>query len=84
MLPSVLAKQLQRGLSDYIETAFPMTNPPFRGSLRRVLETPDAVFHEPYVAVRLPFRVADDGGARFEAIHSPSSPMSTSERPSPA
>lgn len=74
MLPSVLAKQLQRGLSDYIETAFPMTNPPFRGSLRRVLETPDAVFHEPYVAVRLPFRVADDGGARFEAIHSPFKP----------
>ena len=26
MLPSILAKQLQQGLSDYIGTTFPMTN----------------------------------------------------------
>lgn len=51
-----------------------MTNPAFQGSLERMLKTPDAVFHEPYAAVRLPFRVAEDEGERFEAIHSPFKP----------
>lgn len=74
MLPSILAKQLQQGLSDYIGTTFPMTNPSFQGSLERMLKTPDAVFHEPYAAVRLPFRVAEDEGDRFESIHSPFKP----------
>ena len=69
MLPSILAKQLQQGLSDYIETTFPMTNTSFHGSLERMLKTPDAVFHEPYAAVRLPFRVAEDEDDRFESIH---------------
>ena len=30
MLPSILAKQLQKGIGDYIETTFPMTNEPFK------------------------------------------------------
>ena len=59
MLPSVLAKQLQQGLSDYIETTFPMSNYAFKGSLSRMLNTRNAVFREPYIAVRLPFRVAE-------------------------
>ena len=29
MLPSILAKQLQQGIEDYVETTFPMTNEPF-------------------------------------------------------
>lgn len=69
MLPSILAGQLQQGLADYIKTTFPMTNPYFQGSLTKMLETPDSVFHEPYVAVRLPFRVAEDIPDHFEAIH---------------
>jgi DEAD/DEAH box helicase domain-containing protein len=69
MLPSVLAKKLQQGLSDYIETTFPMTNPFFKGSLRHMLETDDSVFHKPYVAVRLPFRVAEDAREVFQAVH---------------
>ena len=32
MLPSILAKQLEKGIGDYIETTFPMTNAPFKGS----------------------------------------------------
>lgn len=31
MLPSILAKQLEKGIGDYIETTFPMTNEPFKG-----------------------------------------------------
>ena len=69
MIPSVLAKQLEQGLSDYIETTFPMTNPVFKESLRRMLETKGSVFHEPYIAVRLPFRTADDAPGMFEAVH---------------
>lgn len=69
MLPSILAKQLQKGIGDYIETTFPMTNEPFNGSVRKMLDTKDSVFHEPYVTVRLPFRVAEQMPNCFEAIH---------------
>ena len=69
MLPSILAKQLQKGIGDYIETTFPMTNAPFKGSVQNMLATKGSVYHEPYVAVRLPFRVAEEMPTCFEAIH---------------
>ncbi|WP_243008945.1 DEAD/DEAH box helicase [Clostridium sp. AM58-1XD] len=69
MLPSILAKQLEKGIGDYIETTFPMTNEPFKGSVQNMLATKGSVYHEPYVAVRLPFRVADEKPTCFEAIH---------------
>lgn len=69
MLPSILAKQLEKGIGDYIETTFPMTNAPFKGSIHNMLETKDSVYHEPYVSVRLPFRVAEAMPTCFEAIH---------------
>ena len=69
MLPSILAKQLEKGIGDYIKTTFPMTNAPFKGSIQKMLETRDSVYHEPYVAVRLPFRVAEEMPTCFEAIH---------------
>ena len=69
MLPSILAKQLETGIGDYIETTFPMTNEPFKGSVEKLLATKDSVYHEPYVAVRLPFRVAPVMPTCFDAIH---------------
>ena len=69
MLPSILAKKLQKGIGDYIETTFPMTNEPFKGSVQNLLATKDSVYHEPYIAVRLPFRVASELPTCFEAIH---------------
>ena len=69
MLPSILAKQLEKGIGDYIETTFPMTNAPFKGSIQKMLETKDSVYHEPYVSVRLPFRIAEEMPTCFEAIH---------------
>lgn len=69
MLPSILAKQLQKGIDDYIETTFPMTNEPFKGSIQKMLATKDSIYHEPYVSVRLPFRVAEEMPTCFEAIH---------------
>lgn len=69
MLPSILARQLKRGIGDYIETTFPMTNEPFKGSIHNMLNTKNSVYHEPYVSVRLPFRVAEAMPTCFEAIH---------------
>ncbi len=69
MLPSILAKQLEKGIRDYIETTFPMTNKPFKGSVQNMLATKDSVYHEPYIAVRLPFRVASEVSTCFESIH---------------
>ena len=69
MLPSILAKQLEKGIGDYIETTFPMTNEPFKGSVQNMLQQKGSVYHEPYVAVRLPFRVAEAMPTCFEAIH---------------
>ncbi len=69
MLPSILAKQLERGIGDYLETTYPMTNAPFKGSLKKMIDTKDFLYHEPYVSVRLPFRVVDQMPTCFEAIH---------------
>lgn len=69
MIPSVLARQLQEGLSDYIETTFPMTNHAFRGSLTKMLNEKNSVFREPYVSVRLPFRLSAEEGSFFQSIH---------------
>ncbi|RKM63016.1 DEAD/DEAH box helicase [Butyrivibrio sp. XB500-5] len=80
MLPSILARQYQEGLIDYIDTSFPITNPIFKGSIRNMLNTKDAVFHEPYVAVRLPFRVYEGENNLFEAIHQPFSPYVHQQR----
>ena len=74
MLPSVLARQYQEGLNDYIDTTFPITNSVFKDSLKKMLNTRDAVFHEPYVAVRLQFRVHEGDNNIFESIHQQYSP----------
>lgn len=64
MLPSILARQLQTGIEDYIEATFPMTNGPFRGSLKKFINTNDTIYHEPYFTVRMPIeevkQISDD------------------------
>ena len=74
MLPSILARQLQTGIGDYIEATFPMTNEPFRGSMKKFIDTKDAVYHSPFFTVRMPFRTYDGENNFFEAIHSKYSP----------
>ncbi|NLY44345.1 MAG: DEAD/DEAH box helicase [Clostridiaceae bacterium] len=69
MIPTVLAQQLKEGLMDYIKTTFPISNPAFKVSLSRMLHTKDFVFREPYISVRLPFRVAEESTVNFEAVH---------------
>ena len=74
MIPSVLASRFREGLKDYMETSYPITSPLFEDSLHEFLDREDAFFHEPYISVKLPFRVAEHGNERFEAIHSDYSP----------
>ena len=59
MLPSILSRQLEKGLKDYIQAIFPMTNSCFKGSLDKMLKTKDSVCHEPYISVKMPFRTSD-------------------------
>ncbi len=58
MLPSILSRQLKKGLKDYIEATFPMTNRCFKGTLDQLLKTKDSVYHEPYISVKMPFRTS--------------------------
>ena len=67
MLPSILARQLEKGLNDYIETTFPMTNEGFKDTLSAMLKTKDSVFHEPYIAVKMPFRTSNIE-VKFEGV----------------
>ncbi len=68
MIPSILAKQLEKGISDYIESSFPMSNEPFIGSLTDMVYQKDNVYHEPYISVQLPFRVSDSKLDFFEGV----------------
>jgi len=60
---------IRESIGDYIEITFLMTNEPFKGSIRKMLEAKDSVYREPYVSLRLLFRVADKMPSCFEAIH---------------
>lgn len=68
MIPSILARQLQKGIGDYVATTFPMTNVPFKDSFTDMLREKDYLYHEPYVSIRLPFRSVDTMPDCFEAI----------------
>lgn len=67
MLPAVLASQLNKGIGDYTKTSFPITNPLFKDAMEKLIQ--DGIFHEPYVSVRLPFRVSEKQLEGFDAIH---------------
>ena len=56
MNPIVLARHVRDGLADYAQTTFPMTNKPFRGSIRALAQQGTGLALEPFVSVKLPFR----------------------------
>lgn len=69
MIPSVLASRFRDSLIEYMDASYPITTPAFRGSVRRFMERENNFFHEPYISVKLPFRVAEHGNERFNALH---------------
>ena len=69
MIPSVLAARFRDSLIEYMDASYPITTPAFQGSVRRFMERENNFFHEPYISVKLPFRVAQHGNERFRALH---------------
>ncbi len=68
MIPSVLATRFRDSLIEYMEASFPITTSVFSGCIRHFMEQENNFFHEPYISVKLPFRVAEHGNERFKAI----------------
>ena len=55
MIPSVIGAQVRRGIEEFLQTTFPITNPFFAGALDRLLQKPGEVFRGPYISLKLPF-----------------------------
>src|SRR5579863_1419065 len=68
MIPSVIARQIQRGVEDFLLTTFPITNPFFAGALEKLLATPGMLFRGPYLSIKLPFVQAGDIPHRFPEV----------------
>ncbi len=68
MIPSVIARQVERGIHDFLQTTFPITNPYFEGALDRLLDKPGALFQGPYVSLKLPFRKLEGGSSLFPEV----------------
>ena len=68
MIPSVIARQVQRGVEDFLLTTFPITNPFFAGTLEKLLATPGMLFRGPYLSIKLPFVPADEAPRPFPEV----------------
>lgn len=79
MIPSVLTRQLEKGLREYIRTTFPVSNPFFEGCIEQLLEQ-ENVFKPPYFSVRLPFRKESGDNRWFEGVSLPFAPYSHQAR----
>ncbi|MES5265449.1 DEAD/DEAH box helicase [Priestia megaterium] len=62
MIPSVLANEIKRTVADYLDTTFSFQDEQLGESLKDFITDPkDGMFKGPYLAVRLPFRKANEG-----------------------
>jgi DEAD/DEAH box helicase domain-containing protein len=68
VIPSVIARQIQRGVEDFLLTTFPITNPFFAGALEKLIATPGMLFRGPYLSIKLPFVPATNGPRTFPEI----------------
>lgn len=68
MIPSVIARQIERGVKEFLLTTFPITNPFFAGTLEKLLDTPGMLFRGPYLSVKLPFVPAEEGPSPFSEV----------------
>jgi DEAD/DEAH box helicase domain-containing protein len=62
VIPSVIGAQVRRGIKEFLQTTFPVTNPYFAGALEDLLERQGEVFRGPYISLKLPFTAS--GGTR--------------------
>ena len=79
MLPSIVAKEMQESVADYMQLAFPIATPFFQqltaGSevgptalINELLHRDGAVFKGPYVDIKLPFRRAEGAKLPFKQM----------------
>jgi DEAD/DEAH box helicase domain-containing protein len=68
MIPSILARQLKEGISDFLKTTFPVSTPLFHGMLERLLASEGGVFKGPYLSIQLPFEQGKKGQNYFPDI----------------
>jgi len=70
MIPSILARQLERGGRDYLATTFPISNEPFKSAFEKFSASDGGLYLEPYTSIKLPFRTASDFPKDlFKAVH---------------
>src|SRR5689334_8476445 len=68
MLPSLLTRDIQTGLKQYLMTAYEPSDSFFRGIMERFLARDDSWLKGPYVQIGLPFRLGNEGRGFFEGF----------------
>jgi DEAD/DEAH box helicase domain-containing protein len=68
MIPTMLAREVRRGVEDYIRTTFPVTSPYFRGMLDGFLQRENGLFRGPFVFLGLPFSPGRGRGEFFPEV----------------
>jgi DEAD/DEAH box helicase domain-containing protein len=62
MIPSILSNEIKRTVLDYLDTTFSFQDDTLANGLKEfLLDSEQGMFKGPYVAVRLPFRKAEEG-----------------------
>lgn len=62
MRPTLAADEVRRNLTQYLTTTFALADDHVREGLEKFLNHPDqGIFRGPYLRIRTPFRLADDG-----------------------
>jgi len=79
VIPSVVARQVKQGITDFLQTTFPATTSLFNGALDRVLAREDGIFKGPFISIQLPFRNGS-GRDHFAAIKLPFAPYLHQEK----
>ena len=68
MIPSVRASRIRDSLIEYMDASYPITTPVFRGSIQCFMQRENNFFHESYISIKLPFRVAEHGIECFQTL----------------
>ncbi len=61
MLPSILAKEIIKGLQAYVVTGFETPTPFFKGIFSDLVKTPGRFYKGPYLGLQLPFQSGEAG-----------------------
>ena len=68
MIPSIIARQVESGIKNFLETTFPPSNQFFHGILDRLFAERDHLFKGPYVSMKLPFLPGSNGKNHFKSF----------------